>query len=165
MTSFSLVNLVTYVSGETQKSLADCKRVGTHMTHPRGTRTLKKITSLRSQRARRCCHGYTYSSGSQFQPERPPADYQSQNTEQAHSEGHTKTRFLTSRFGSPTRSQTRDWRSDVGGGVPCRSLPNQNASRVADQAEEHQKANEYVKQQQAQVPQPPVNTHTHTLCR
>lgn len=42
----------------------------------------------------------------------------------------------------------------------CRGLPNQNAPGVTDQAKEHQETNEHVKQQQAEVPQPPVNTHS-----
>lgn len=61
------------------------------------TQTLRhwvEITSLQRQRARQCCHGYTYSSGSQFQAQRTPADYQSQNPEQTHAEGRKKTSLL-----------------------------------------------------------------------
>lgn len=37
------------------------------------------------------------------------------------------------------------------------NVPDENAPGVADQAEEHQKTNEYIEQQQAQVTQPPVD--------
>lgn len=50
------------------------------------TRAVDKITSLQSRRAQQCCHGYTYSSDSQLQAQRSPADDQSQNTQQTHSE-------------------------------------------------------------------------------
>lgn len=46
-----------------------------------------------------------------------------------------------------------------------RDVPNQSASGVTNQAEEHQEANEYIKEQQSQVPQPPVSvTQGITLC-
>lgn len=42
------------------------------------------------------------------------------------------------------------------------NIPNQSASGVAYQTEEHQKTNEDIKQQQAEVTQPPVYIQTHT---
>lgn len=41
------------------------------------------------------------------------------------------------------------------------NVPNQSAPWVSYQAEEYQKTNEYIKQQQAKVPQPPVKTQIY----
>lgn len=38
--------------------------------------------------------------------------------------------------------------------------PNQDTLGAADEAHQHQKADDDIKQQQAQVPQPPVDTHS-----
>lgn len=43
------------------------------------------------------------------------------------------------------------------------NIPNQSASGVAYQTEEHQKTNEDIKQQQAEVTQPPVYIQTHHI--
>lgn len=46
--------------------------------------------------------------------------------------------------------------------MTCSNVPNQSASRVAYQAKEHQETNEYIKEQQAKVSQPPVNIHIYS---
>lgn len=39
--------------------------------------------------------------------------------------------------------------------------PNQDTLGASDKAHQHQEADDDIKQQQAQVPQPPVDTHRH----
>lgn len=80
-----------------------------------------------------------------------------------------KHKSFMSRFSPPTwhakhSFNRQDWESrndfnrPIGASLCMMScnIPNQSASRVAYQTEEHQKTNEDIKQQQAEVTQPPV---------
>lgn len=79
----------TEVAGRLSENENTQVTLSTH-THTHTLHHWAEITSLQSPRAQQCCHGYTYSSDSQFQAQRTPTDYQSQNPEQTHAEGGTK---------------------------------------------------------------------------
>lgn len=67
------------------------KRVTTQWMH---TQERRDYIIAREQRALPRCRGYTYSSSSQFQAQRTPADDQSQNPEETHSTEHRRIQVI-----------------------------------------------------------------------
>lgn len=60
--------------------------------------------SLQRQEGRPCCHGNTHSGNSQLQTQRAPADDESQDAQQTHSEGQTNSDSSAATFSSEQRS-------------------------------------------------------------